>query len=147
MSFDLTPDSGIDFADNKKPARGLTIIPLIDVAFFLLIYFMVAGTVEQFDVVDIEPPKALSGELLDQGHVVILLGTHDEIVMDDMLVSPDELSVSLTELLRLNPDKVITLKADGRINAVKMIEMMDRIKAAGGKQLTIATEDVDEVQP
>lgn len=140
MTMDLTTD-GIDFSDRKKPSRVLGIIPLVDVAFFLLIFFMVAGTIEQFDIIDIEPPKAMSGELLDEGHVIVLLGTHDEIVLDDTLVTPEELSKMLTEELRLHPDKVITLKADGRIKAVKMIEIMDRIKAAGGRQLTLATED------
>ncbi len=141
MSFDLSTQTDVDFSGARKPRRGLGIIPLVDVAFFLLIFFMVAGTVNQFEIIEINPPVATSGELLDEGHIVILLGTRDEIVMDDALVTPEELSVSLTEQLRLNPDKVITLKADGAMKAVKMIEIMDRIKAAGGKQITIATED------
>jgi biopolymer transport protein ExbD len=147
MSFDITTETTIDFSDARKAKRGLGIIPLVDVAFFLLIFFMVAGTVNQFEIIDIKPPVANSGELLDEGHIVVLLGKHDEIVMDDALMTPEELSASLTEQLRQHPDKVITLKADGSIKAVKMIEIMDRIKAAGGKQVTIATEDATGVKP
>lgn len=129
----------MDFTRTEKPRRAISIIPLIDISLFLLIFFMVAGTIEKIDLIPIEPPTASSGKLMDEGHIVILLGTHEEIVMDEELVTLEELGRKLTKILSQHPDKIITLKADASIPAQRMIRVMDSIKLAGGKHLSIAT--------
>lgn len=132
-------ESHIEFERMKRPRRAASIIPLVDIAFFLLIFFMVAGTIEQFEIIDIAPPEAKSGEMVDEGHITILVGKHDEIVMDDLLLTPDEMGQRLQTTLQAHPDKVITLKADALVPAVQLIAIMDRVQMAGGKQVTIAT--------
>lgn len=129
----------MNFTRTSKSTKALGLIPLIDISLFLLIFFMVAGTIEKVDIVPIQPPEAQSGEMMDEGHIVILLGTHDEVVMDDELVTLDTLSAKLAAILKQHPNKVITLKADASIPAQRMIAVMDAIKLAGGKQLSIAT--------
>lgn len=129
----------MEFERTRVRRREVGLIALIDVAMFLLIFFLVAGTIEKFDIIPVTPPKAESGKLVDEGHLVILLGTHDEIVAEDELVSIDRMADIVRERISGNPNKVITLKADANIPAVRMIEVMDRIKQSGGKNLSIAT--------
>ena len=136
-------DSQLEFERPRRLRRVAGIIPLIDIAFFLLIFFMVAGTIKQFEIIDIQPPEAQSGEMLDEGHITILIGKHDEIVMDDLLLSPDELSDRLKKTLKMHPHKVITLKADAAVPAAKLINIMDRVQMVGGKQVTIATDGAE----
>ena len=135
--------SHINFARRTKKRSLAGMIPLIDIAFFLLIFFMVAGTIEQFEIIDVNPPEAQSGKMLDEGHATILLGRYDEIVMDDLLLSPEELSIRLKTAFTMHPGKVITIKADATVRAVKIIDIMDRVQIAGGKQVTIATEGAE----
>lgn len=137
-------ESSINFGTPKRKRPGDGIIPLIDIAFFLLIFFMVAGTVQQFEIIEIEPPMAQSGEMLDEGHITILLGKYDEIVLDDLLLSMDELAVRLKTKFVMNPDRVVTIKADAKVPAVRLIELMDQVKLAGGKEITIATEGANQ---
>ncbi len=130
----------MEFPRTRKPMRAIELVPLIDVAMFLLIFFMVAGTVEKFALIPIAPPKAQSGKLLDEGHMVILMGTREELVLDDDLIPLDQLEARVREQLKANPNKVITLKADAGIPASRMIQVMDRIKLAGGRNLSLATQ-------
>lgn len=132
----------MDFPRNLKKSREVGLIPLIDVAMFLLIFFMVAGTVEKFEIIPVEPPKAESGKLLDEGHIVILLGSRDEVVVDDELTDISGMEALLKPLLSAHPGKIITVKADAAIPAVRMIEVMDRIKLAGGQNLSIVTQSM-----
>lgn len=133
-------DSAIDFPRNRKRTKQLGLIPLIDVAMFLLIYFIVAGTIEKFEIIPITPPSAASGKLMDEGHIMILLGSHEEIVINDELSDITAMEEDVRRKLAANPNKIITVKADSSVPAVRMIKVMDRIKNAGGKNLSIVTQ-------
>jgi biopolymer transport protein ExbD len=135
-----TLDETMDFPRTRRRLRQLGLIPLIDVAMFLLIFFMVAGTLEKFELLPIDPPLAESGKLMDEGHIMILLGARDEVVVDDELTNVEALEQYIRKSLGSNPNKVITVKADATIPAVRMIQVMDRIRAAGGKNLSIVTQ-------
>ncbi|MBV8938490.1 MAG: biopolymer transporter ExbD [Alphaproteobacteria bacterium] len=130
----------MEFARTRTRRREIGLIPLIDVAMFLLIFFMVAGTIEKFELLPVTPPHAASGKLVDEGHMVILMGTHEELVLDDELVTPEQLEKRVAEQIEANPNKVITLKADENIPAVRMIAVMDQLKRAGARNLSVATQ-------
>lgn len=130
----------MNFVRNTRKPHQASLTPLIDISLFLLIFFMLAGTVEKFEILPIDPPMAESGKLLDEGHLVVLLGRRDEIIVDDELVNLDELPQVLKDHIAANPEKVITLKSDARTPAGRAIEVMDAIKLAGGRNLSLVTQ-------
>jgi biopolymer transport protein ExbD len=130
----------MEFPRTRRKKLEVSLIPLIDVSMFLLIFFMVAGTVEKFEMIPIEPPVSQNGKMMDEGHVAILLGAHDEIILRDEVVTIEEMQKILAPELSENPNKVVTVKADAVAPANRMIEVMDAIKAAGGKNLSVMTQ-------
>lgn len=135
----------MEFTRTRSKRIEISLIPLIDVSMFLLIFFMVAGTIEKFEIIAVDPPVAQSGKLMDEGHIVILLGRHDEIIVGDEIVPMDEMQKRLAPDLRANPNKVVTVKADASVPANRMIEVMDAIKAAGGKNLSVVTQSKGKI--
>ncbi|MFW0777140.1 MAG: ExbD/TolR family protein [Rickettsiales bacterium] len=130
----------MDIQRTHKKRIEISLIPLIDVSIFLLIYFMLAGTVEKIEIVPIDPPEAKSGKLMDEGHVVIMLGKHDEIIVGDEIVEMEQMQEMLAPMLKLHPKKVITVKADATVPANRVIDLMDAIKKSGGKNLSVVTQ-------
>ena len=130
----------MDFKRQKKPLKEISMVPLINVVFLLLIFFLVAGTVEKFDIVPVELPEAISGQVLDEGHIQIVLGRHDELLINDELVTFAEMSEYLIEELEHNKERIITVKADASLQADRLIRLMDVIKAAGGRNLSLVTQ-------
>lgn len=130
----------MDFPRTRRKKLEISLIPLIDVSMFLLIFFMVSGTVEKFEIIPIEPPVSQHGNLMDEGHISILVGSHDEIILDDEILTIEELQEKLKPQLSANPLKVVTVKADAIAPANRMIEVMDAIKAAGGHHLSVLTQ-------
>lgn len=130
----------MEFERTHRKKIEISLIPLIDVSMFLLIFFMVAGSVTKFDIVEVDPPVAQSGKLMDEGHLTILLGRHDEIIVGDEIVPMEEMQKMLAPDLKANPNKVVTVKADATVSANRVIEVMDAIQAAGGKNLSIVTQ-------
>ena len=130
----------MEFSRAPRKRATISMVPLIDVSIFLLIFFMVSGSIEKFDVVPVDPPVAQSGKLMDEGHLTILLGRHDEVIIDDEMIEVKQIVEKLGDDLKANPNKVITIKADATVPANRVIEVMDAIKLAGGKNLSMITQ-------
>ncbi|MFN9115358.1 MAG: ExbD/TolR family protein, partial [Bacteroidota bacterium] len=111
----------MEFHRTHKRRIEISLIPLIDVSIFLLIFFMLAGTVEKFELVPVDPPVAKSGKLMDEGHVVVTLGRHDEIIVGDEIIEMDKILRVLAHYLEKNPGKVITVKADAQVPANRVV--------------------------
>lgn len=132
----------MDINRSKRMTREISMIPLINLVFLLLIFFLVAGTIEKFDVIPVEIPVADNGKILDEGHLVIVIGQYNEILLNDELVVADELKRRVETALANNPRKIISLKADSRLEASKMVAIMDLLRLAGGTNLSIVTQSL-----
>ena len=132
----------LDMRRVNHTRREISMVLLINVVFLLLIYFLVAGTLDKIEIITIDPPDAESGKILDEGHIVILLGKYDEVILDDELVTMDDLVPMITQKLEAYPDKIITLKPDQDVPAQRLIQVMDLVKEAGGYNLSLVTQEV-----
>lgn len=136
----------MNFPRNTKKRPVISLIPLIDVSIFLLIFFMVSGSIEKFEIIPVEPPIAASGKLVDEGHIMVLLGKYDEVIVGDEIIPLEEMQALLAPDLKANPQKVVTVKADSSVPAARVIDVMDAIKAAGGRNLSIVTQSLGDEQ-
>ena len=128
------------FERHSKKMKPVSMVPLINVVFLLLIFFLVSGTVKQFEVIDVELPEASSGEVLDEGAIVLLLGRHDEVILNDRPIGLMDVQEEMAESLKDHPERIITVKADSRMDASRLISVMDQIKAAGGVNISLITQ-------
>ena len=130
----------IEIERQSKPIKEISLIPLINVVFLLLIFFLVAGSLDRYEVLSVDPPVASAGEEINQGPIVVVMGRYDEMLVDDDLITKEELGKAIEKRLKLRPDRLITVNADARMDADRLIEALDEINNAGGKNLTIATQ-------
>lgn len=124
----------------KQSKNELPVLPMVNIIFLLLIFFIVSGTIEKVDVVPIDPPVAESGKVLDEGHIVISLGRYEEIVLNDEMVTEEDITPMVAQQLKEFPNRIITIKADASLPAHQLIRMMDYVKAAGGHNLSLVTQ-------
>lgn len=129
----------IELERRRKPIRRVSMVAMVDVVLMILIFFLMAGSFQAFDVIDVTPPVASSGKALSQGPIVVLLGRYDEIVINDDPQSLNEVQATLRKLLKDNPKRIVTIKADARMNAERMIALMDEIKQAGAINVSLVT--------
>ncbi len=132
----------MDIERSKQLSREINLIPLINVIFILLIFFLLSGSIQKFEIIQVDLPFADSGKVLDEGHIVVVLGHYDEVLLNDDLIHLSELQPKVVELLKKNPRKIISLKADARLEAKRVIEVMNLIREAGGQNLSIVTQSL-----
>jgi biopolymer transport protein ExbD len=131
----------IEFERSKKPVKPIGLIPMINVIFLLLIYFLVIGSIEKLEIIPIDVPVAENGKVVDEGQLTIVLGKHDEILANDEFLSDTkELKSFVKEQLKGKPDLFITLKADAKARSGQVIDVMKILEEAGGQHLALATQ-------
>ena len=124
----------------KKP-REISLVPMINVIFLMLIFFIIAGRIEHVDILPVEIPLSEQTSDMAHGEAVITLGKHDEIVAgDDIMFSPEELQDWAKKRLQANPASRFTIKADAKMEAVRLIDVMTYIQAAGATDVVLAAE-------
>lgn len=124
----------------RRKIRPISVVSLIDIVFVVILFFLVAGNIEKFSVVRVELPMADSGQLLDEGPIVVTLGRYDEILINDELYTLPYVASELAEQLQINPDRIITIKADRLLEANKLVDFMNEVRRAGGKNISLVTE-------
>ena len=114
-------------------------VSLIDIIFTVILFFIVAGHLEKFSIIPIDLPKADSGQHLEEGPVVVMLGKLGEVIINDDLYTDEQIEAELKRQLAVNKERVITIKADANLEANKLVEFMELIRKAGGKNISLET--------
>ncbi len=130
----------MEFVRTSRKLRPISMVSLIDIIFTVILFFIVAGHLEKFSIIPIELPKADSGQRLDEGPVVVMLGTLGEIIVNDELYSEEQVAAELKREFAVNPERIVTIKADAKMDANKLVDFLEQIRAAGGKNLSLVTQ-------
>jgi biopolymer transport protein ExbD len=135
----------MEFERRMRKPRPVTVISLIDIMFVLLLFFMVAGHLEKPPIVPIELPKADAGQLLEEGPIEVVLGKYDEVLINDEMVEGSKVMEALKRQLAINPERIITLKADASLEANRLVSIMETVRQAGGVNLSLVTDSGTKV--
>ncbi|MDI6793350.1 MAG: biopolymer transporter ExbD [bacterium] len=124
----------------KRKRVELTIAPLIDMVFLLLIFFVVTTTFSKETGITVERPSAASSDLLPKENVLIALDKEGRIFIDDKELTLIELRDYVKAQLKRNPKTVFTLLADKKSQTEAVIDALDECRLAGARRLSLATK-------
>ena len=115
------------------------ILPLINVVFLLLIFFMLAGRFSAADPFQIDPPRSASEGVATERDILVLVGADGRLALDGDIIEEATLGAAVAD--RLSPDKTMRLwlKADGSAEATRVVEVMELLRAAGAERLRLLT--------
>lgn len=124
---------------SAPPTRQLEdgILPMINVVFLLLIYFMLTGQLSALDPFEVTPPDTISQGSPVSEEMLLLVGQYGRVAMDGVDVAREDLPGVLSARLRSNPNTKIRVKADGRTEAVRVVEIMGIVRQAGASSLQL----------
>ena len=114
-------------------------LPMINIVFLLLLFFMLAGSIEARDFVAIAPPVSASGEREDTGRAEILMDGNGQLYLGEADISIAELRDAITGTLSDNPEMPIRFKVDGSAPTIQVIRVMEELRQAGARELVLLT--------
>jgi biopolymer transport protein ExbD len=133
-----------------KEDPEINLIPLIDIALLLVIFFMLSSTFLEEGRLKIELPQASlapTGRQKSDPLIVSVSQSGSYRVNDRELVnsSRDTLRAAIVEIAGADRDKPVTVRADGRATHQSVVSAMDVLGKLGFVKINIAT--VEESTP
>lgn len=127
MQLDATP---------VRRAKGISMTPLIDVVFILLLFFMLSSTFITWRELDVASP-ADSAEPPKELQIIRLSSNQGHFELHGRVYAPAS-DGDLTELIAAAPDSVFAIQADATLHTQAVITLLDRLKNAGATHVSLA---------
>jgi biopolymer transport protein ExbD len=112
-------------------------VPLIDVMFNLLIFFMLTSNFVVQSGIRVHLPNAISSEVVRSENLVVTVTGQDLLFLNDKPITIDVLTEKIREAAR--EDKTVLLNADSSASLGRVVEIWDLCRQLGVPQINIAT--------
>jgi len=135
-----------NYKKNTDDDVQINLMPLIDIIFNLLIFFLITAAITTKGI-KLDLPKASTSEKLPSRSWEIIIDQKGEIVFNEAVITMDRLeSIMRIEKERPRGEKVsdIVLKAHKDVPFGKFVRIMDIARANGLLNLVIATDPKKE---
>jgi biopolymer transport protein ExbD len=120
----------------------IQIIPLIDVVFCILTFFLLAAL--QFtrqQAINVDLPKAspstVSGITSQSGSVIVTIDAVGNTYIEKQPVKQEDLRQSLKQYLQANPNAIVVLNASRTATYNDVIETLDLLRQVGGDRVSL----------
>jgi len=128
--------------DAGKPE--ITMAPLIDVVFLLLIFFMVTTVFPENRGLVIEKPESKISEPLAMKKMTFVISQQGKVEFQNREINAKDIERLVKEQLNAAPDTAVLLQVDKRASTEIFIKVLDACKSGGAKQVGIATNAINE---
>ena len=129
-------------AERRIKSADDSLIPLINVVFLMLIFFMVAGHIEVSDGAEVAPPVSLSENKLLAEYLKVVVTKEGQVFIDGVLIEENQLTQRIFDYSHsLDEDEksAIIVKADAELEVEQLQVILKQIKAAGIERLSLIT--------
>jgi len=119
----------------------INVTPLLDLAFVLLIIFMITTPLLENSMNLVIPSSGEKNPRIDSSLVqTISIDRTETIKLNNRIVDPETLTAQLTEMKRSNPDLAVVIRPDRELPVQKLISLMDTLQRAEISKVGIATK-------
>jgi biopolymer transport protein ExbD len=132
---------GDDFGLRKRPRRvaEINLINMIDMLFFLLVFFVLTSSFTSETGIDINKPKASSSKTLPRQPLLIGVTKDGSIHVNESPVSLKALGTVLKSYMSQDPDRAVVIVADRDASIAKAVDILDECNLANVKKVSISS--------
>tara|TARA_R110002072_G_C7622360_1_gene506085 strand:+ start:21 stop:440 length:420 start_codon:yes stop_codon:yes gene_type:complete len=127
-------------AASKLASIDDRIMPLINIVFLLLIFFLVAGAIREVEPVEVDPPRSLVEAESMADALTIYVASDGRIALGETLLERDAFDLAIAAALASDPDQPIRIVADRDIEAVNVISILETLRASGSSRVKLVTQ-------
>ncbi|MYF58760.1 MAG: biopolymer transporter ExbD [Gammaproteobacteria bacterium] len=138
------------YRQRKPQTQENSMIPLINVVFLMLAFFMILGQIERSDAVRLDPPDSLSLEVQGDYSATLLITAQQSLYLNDRPLRREQLAGEIRRILEAaaDPQSVrVLVKADATLPATELRLVLARLRTAGLLRVSLATEALGVASP
>ena len=125
---------------DDEPIAAINVVPLVDIILVVLIIFMVTAPLVLKPSIDINLPKASSGDQSAPTPLSIGVAADGTISLNGKQTTLEEVTAFAADLAKKNPDASAILAADKNTTLDRLTEIIDIVKTAGIKKVAFSIE-------
>lgn len=139
--------------DSSLPEVRIEIIPLIDVIFCILTFFILAAVgLSRQQAISLDLPKASTGTPQMREMLVVSLDDFGQVYVEQQMVTRNQLFEALKNYHQFNPNGLMVLHASRNSSYNEVIQVLDMLRQVGGDRVSLATlpgevESLDNLTP
>lgn len=126
------------FGQQRPAGRLISLTPLIDVVFILLVFFMLASSYLDWRSVDLTVSSGLGAATSAQRAILISLRTDGSIAVGSKPVAKQTLRSVMTAKLAENRDQRVVIRSDPGVPLQRAVDTLDLLRAIGATKVSLS---------
>ncbi len=133
----------MNFGEKERPRQELSIAPLIDIVFLLLVFFMLAGSFLNLESLDMDSPGTAdsSGASGETESLVVRLHEDGAVTVNEVVISPDRIGDRMRQARLADDDLRVLVVAPSEEAVQRLITVVDDIREAGVSTIGVAVDE------
>lgn len=127
--------------DEPELPLQINIVPLIDVMFALLTFFIMSTlSLTRSEGLPVNLPKAATGKTARPAQVTVTMNQQGQLSLNRQSIELNALAGAVRQQIKPEQELVVVLNADKAVNHGQVVEVMDQLRRVEGAKLAIATQ-------
>ena len=127
-------------AEIDEPISEINVVPLVDIILVVLIIFMVTAPMIMKPSINVNLPKAASGDKTTATQLNITIAESGALSLNGARSDEGAIQLKAQEELQKNPDVQAIIAADKDVPHGTVVKVLDLIKSAGVKKFAISID-------
>jgi biopolymer transport protein ExbD len=134
---------------NTTEDPRIELVPLIDVIFCILTFFLLAGLqVARQQAISVDIPKAASGTPAARELLMVSLNDAGQLFLEQQpMLVPGQLIEAVKQYRQARPNSSIVLYASKKVSYSKVVEVLDALRGVAGDRVALATLPSNTLAP
>lgn len=123
-------------ARTERRRNLISLTPLIDVVFILLVFFMLASSFLDWRAIDLSPPVKAGGGAMIDGVLLVDVGT-ESLRLSGEAMDLEALAERVGSQVSARPDRTVIIRPGAEVTLQRTILVLDRLRAAGVQDMSL----------
>ena len=130
-----------DFLDFEEDNSQINILPMIDIIFVILSFFIVSSLyLVKLETIPVNLPSAETSNQEKDSLIVVTLNIENNVFIDEKFIDASTLENEIRSKLKTSKNKKVILRADKGLKYGKVISILDILRKIENIKIGVSTE-------
>ena len=134
------------FQNQEEALPEISLSPMIDMVFLLLLFFIVTTTFNRDEAIEIKKSEAKSAAVIDRDKIKVLVDSTGNYWLEEEVMALEKLVPTIQQWNASNPKGAILLVPDKRGQMDPFVQLLDALNLAKIRNFAIATTSPKEAK-
>ena len=121
--------------------QGINIVPMIDVIFAILTFFIIASLdLIRIDNIPVNLPSAMTSDKVEKEPFILTIDNENNVFIGNKLINSANIIDPINELISGTSNNILVISADKDVSYGRVVEVLDQIRSIDNLRIGISTK-------